>query len=115
VFRREFTMQTKREAYERSGGLCECHLIPGHVGCGAVLHPGFIFFEHIIQCDMGGDNSLENCAVLTKTCWKAKTAGIDLPLIAKGRRIRDREHGIRKRSRFRGWRTFAGRPVWNDQ
>lgn len=26
--RLEFSNKTKRAAYERSGGLCECHLIP---------------------------------------------------------------------------------------
>lgn len=95
--RLEFTAATKREALERSGGACECHRVPQlAVKCGGLaLGAGNTFFEHIICDAIGPDNSLDNCAVLTKTCWRAKTAGYDLPVIAKTKRQADRNSGIR--------------------
>lgn len=98
--RTEFTTQTKREAYARSGGLCECHRVPQlptfGVGCGVKLGEGNTFYEHIHQDYFTSDNSLDNCGVLSRTCWKAKTAASDLPAIAKSKRLRDRGRGIRK-------------------
>ena len=124
--RHEFTSETKRLAYTRSGGMCECALVPWlptfGVGCGCALGPGNVFYEHIIPDNIGGDNSLGNCAVLTKTCWRAKTSGYDLPTIADANRQRDRARGIKPRS----WRPMPGGrnsdikirigkpPVWRD-
>jgi hypothetical protein len=87
--RLEFTAATKREAFARSCGICECHLIPWLKrpdGCGVVFVAGAIFYEHVIQAAIRADNSLDNIAVLTRTCWKEKTARVDLPTIAKGKR-----------------------------
>lgn len=99
--RLEFSAATKREALERSGGVCECHLIPGlptfRSGCGCRLGAGNTFYEHVIQDAIRQDNSLGNCAVLVRTCWKLKTATIDLPVIADGKRQRDRHFGIKPR------------------
>src|SRR5262245_24353940 len=103
--RAEFTAKTMREAYERSGGICEC-------GCGRPLGPGNTFYEHIVQDWLTHDNSLANCMVLTKTCWKLKTAKQDLPVIAKVKRVRDAHRGINPpRRRIAGWRKFDGTPV----
>lgn len=97
TFRRrlEFTAATKREAYDRSRGICECHRIPGWTGCGCLLGPGNTFYEHINPDNLGGANDLDNCAALTKTCWKRRTAEHNLPVIAKANRQRDRERGIK--------------------
>lgn len=104
--RREFTKATKREARDRSGGICECHrlvnvpgLVPG--GCGQPLVAGETFYEHANPTFISSDNSLANCAALTKTCWKIKTASYDLPTIAKVKRVKDAWHGI----------SGAGRPM----
>ena len=91
TFRRrlEFTAATKREAFARSAGICECHRIPWlnrPDGCGLKLVAGAIFYEHVIQDAIRHDNALSNCAVLSRTCWKEKTARVDLPTIAKSRR-----------------------------
>jgi hypothetical protein len=106
--RREFTSETKRQAYERSGEICECHRVPWlptfGKGCGCALGPGNVFYEHIIPDNIGGDNSLDNCAVLCKTCWRAKTDTYDLKVIADANRQRDRNRGIRPRS----WRPLPG-------
>lgn len=112
VTRQEFSAATKREMYARSGGICECHRIPGMVACGRPLGPGDTFYEHVIQCALGGDNSLANGAVLTKTCWRLKTAKQDLPVIAKVKRVADAHRGIAaRRRRIMGWRRFDGTPV----
>lgn len=109
--RLEFTKATKRAIHVRSAGRCECWRCPGLVPCGQRL--GFPrFYEHIIQCEVGGDNSIENGAVLNLTCWRAKTAKQDLPIIAKVKRVRDRHRGIvTRRRRIMGWKRFDGTPV----
>lgn len=98
--RKEFTTQTQRDALERSGGICECHLVPQlptfGIGCGRALGPGNSFFEHLTPCELGGSNDISNAAVLVRTCWKAKTALYDLPIIAKAKRNHDAHNGIRR-------------------
>ena len=101
--RKDFSRETKRQAWERAAGICECHRIasygiPGFKagGCYQMLGPvGNIFYEHIIADRAGGKPTLENCAVLTRACWKIKTATNDLPLAAKVRRQEDMARGIR--------------------
>ena len=95
--RLKFTTATQREALARSNGICECHRIPyvfKHP-CGLPLGAGNTFFEHIVCDELRKDNSLENCAVLTKTCWRMKTDTYDKPVIAKAHRNFDRNNGIR--------------------
>ena len=84
--RREFTAATKRAAFDRSNAICECHRIVWMVPCGRPIGTGNVFYEHIICDGLNGDPTLENCAALSKTCWKIKTAEYDLPVIAKARR-----------------------------
>ena len=112
--RNNFTAATKREAYERSNGICECHLIPHvfKVACGRPLGPGNTFYEHVNPDAICGRNDLDNCAVLTKTCWRIKTDTHDLPVIAKSNRIQDRARGIYKPRTITGWRTLGGRTVF---
>lgn len=98
----EFTGKTKLAALDRSKGVCECHLIPRMIPCGLKLKGQPIFYEHIIQCEVGGDNSLENCAALTKTCWRSKTDTQDLPIIAKVKRVERKHNGIRKAPKMQG-------------
>lgn len=99
--RLEFSAKTKRAAYVRSGGLCECALVPDlrrPNGCGVRLVDGQIRYEHIIQNAVRQNNSLDNCAALTLACWREKTSEHDLPVIAKSNRVRDRARGIKRRS-----------------
>lgn len=95
--RNNFTAETKRQAYERSQGICECHLIPHvfKVACGRPLGAGNTFYEHIDPDAISCRNDLDNAAVLTKTCWQIKTATYDLPVIASTKRKHDRHRGIR--------------------
>ena len=88
--------EPKREAFTRSNCFCECHLIP-HVfktACGCALGAGNTFYEHANPDALCGRNDLDNCCVLTKTCWKFKTASFDLPTIAKSNRTQDAARGI---------------------
>ncbi len=109
--RNNFTSETKRQA------ICECHLIPHvfKVACGLSLSPGNTFYEHVDPDAISGRNDLGNCAVLTKTCWKFKTADYDLPTIAKSNRTQDRARGIYKPRTITGWRSFNGTAVFADK
>ena len=101
--RQDFTKATKRQAWDRANGMCECHRlhaagVPGFkaAGCYQMLGPvGNIYYEHIIVDRAGGKPTLDNCAVLTRACWKLKTATYDMPLAAKVRRQEDMARGIR--------------------
>jgi 5-methylcytosine-specific restriction protein A len=80
----EFSRKTKRERFEHCKGHCE--------GCGFKLRMGRFEYDHAKRCELGGDNSFDNCRVLCDLCHNAKTAR-DLAEIAKSRRIRDRRIG----------------------
>lgn len=103
--RNEFTSDTKRKAHTRSRGICECHRIPHwpFPVCGLPLGIANTFYDHIDPDWISKDNSLENCAVLTKTCNALKTDRIDKSNIAKTKRVGDRARGI--------GRTLTGRPL----
>lgn len=113
--RLEFTAQTKRDAYTRSGGICECHLIPflnRPNGCGVRLIAGSFFYEHINPDAIRKDNSLSNAAVLTKTCFSEKRDRYDLPIIAKSNRVHTKHIGavaapvqVIVGSRASGWKN----------
>lgn len=99
----EFTNATKRDAFVRAKGKCE--------GCGFKLRSGEAHYDHIVAEWLTRDNSLENCQVLCIPCHKAKTAKRDVPMIAKTKRVRDREQGIGKPKRKMAYRLFDGTPV----
>lgn len=121
----EFPNPVKRAANERANGICECHRIkkvPGIVpgGCNQKLAPGNCFYEHIHPDAAGGRPTLDNCAVLTKTCWKIKSATFDQPLAAKVKRQRDRNQSINRKpsrpmpcGRFSAWKKPMN--AWNAE
>ena len=99
--RREFSGKTKRAAFLRADGHCEyCGI---NLRCCKPVH-----FDHVLAADLGGEPTLQNCKLTCVTCHKAKTKKDDMPLIAKGRRIRDRNAGIRKPRRITRWRKMNG-------
>ncbi len=101
--RLEFSAKTKRAAFERSRGVCECHLVPmlnRPNGCGMKLTEGRVRYEHIVPAEMGGDNSLDNAAALSLGCWREKTDTYDRKVIAKSNHSRDRARGIGRRSKW---------------
>ena len=101
--RLEFTKSVKQASYKRSGGICECHRVPQlrrPEGCGVKLIDNGIFFEHIWPVEVSQDNSIDNCAVLTRNCWREKTFQFDQGYVKKSNRVRDRARGIKKKSKF---------------
>lgn len=101
--RLEFSAKTKLAAFQRANGHCE--------QCTARLAPGNVEYDHRIACELGGDNSPENCVVLCKTCHRAKTRG-DAGAIAKAKRRERKAAGIRKPRSIRAWRKMDGTPVY---
>ena len=51
---------------------------------------------------------MDNCEVLCMNCDTPQTYQIDLPRIAKAKRIRKKHLGIRKPRRLTKWRRFDG-------
>jgi len=103
--RRAFSKAVKRAAFERANSKCE---IPW---CCANLTVGKFHYDHIIPDGLGGEPTLDNCAVICVACHKSKTTKRDVPAIAKTKRIQDRHHGIRKPRTITRWRNFKGEIV----
>ncbi len=101
--RREFPRQVKRDALRRAAGRCEAP------SCGALFGVKF-HFDHDIADGLGGEPTLDNCAVLCHVCHGEKTRKHDVPLIAKTKRISDRHDGIstpRQKIQSAGFRKAA--------
>jgi hypothetical protein len=104
---RDFSNDTKREIRARArlnGDVCECYLlgeanVPGFsaAGCGVKLKGQMVYYEHINPEANGGRELVKNGAALVKTCWSLKTATYDIPMVAKGNRLRDRNDNIERR------------------
>jgi len=92
--RRNFPDKVKVAAFQRADGRCE--------GCTAKLFVGKIHYDHRIPDAMGGEPTLANCDVLCTACHGVKTQRVDVPAIAKVKRVRLRHLGIRKASGFPG-------------
>jgi 5-methylcytosine-specific restriction endonuclease McrA len=95
--RKEFTAKTKAQAAERANGLCE--------GCGRILRTGDFHYDHTLPCNLGGEPTLDNCAVLCRSCHVLKTSSEDVPRIAKAKRNYRKSRGIKKPSKFPGARN----------
>lgn len=89
--RREFPARVRIAAYERCKGLCE--------ECTARLVTGAFHYDHILPDALGGEPTLENVAVLCRACHGSKTAGQDVPRIAKADREKVRHIGAKPPSR----------------
>lgn len=105
--RSEFTAKTKDAAHDRSGGKCE--------RCGAPLATGAIEYDHIIACELGGSNSLQNCMCVCRACHSTKTRKQDAPAIAKAKRRKRRHVGIKQPTKFRGWKKMDGTVVYANR
>ena len=85
--RLNFSRKTKAQAFARSGGKCECGK------CGGIrLVAGKFQYHHIKEANDGGDNSLENCLVITNECHKPLTKKY-IQETRKAERIRDKHIG----------------------
>lgn len=103
--RQEFTKGTKREAWARCGKRCE-GLRPNGLRCDANLEHKPKHFDHTIPDAIGGKNDLQNCQVLCVPCHDDKTRKIDIPVIAKSKRVADKYEGIPSRGP-----KLQGRPI----
>ena len=67
-----FSDDTKRQAFRRAGGACECtRTTHGHRGhCNAPLTSGNWHAHHRTAEDAGGDDSLGNCEALCIPCHR---------------------------------------------
>lgn len=101
--RREFPAKVKVMAFARCGGRCE--------QCTRHLMPHDIRYDHRIADGIGGEPTLDNCQVLCTSCHGAKTAKLDVPLIAKGKRIRRKHIGASGPKRSIPGRRFNGDPI----
>lgn len=68
--------------------------------------------HHNIRHAEGGTDDPWNLTWMPTAEHRERTAKIDIPQIAKGKRIRRREAGIRKPRTIRQWRKFDGSPVY---
>ena len=102
--RKEFSVKTKKAAWKRCNGICEC-------GCGQKI-TGRAEFDHILADGLGGDNSLENCKVLSVKCHKLKTHTEDRPMMAKADRLRAKRLGIAPAKRKWPTKKFNGEINW---
>jgi 5-methylcytosine-specific restriction protein A len=110
--RAEFSRATKRKAWDRAGGCCQCQSCPAHQGrCGISLHGKVGHYDHIIAETFSHDSSLGNCQLLCVNCHDRKTAKQDIPAIAKSNRIRVRHAGIRRPRTILTGRKMDGTPV----
>ena len=107
--RREFSKQVKRDAFMRANGRCEGN--PYGDRCPVKLTIGKYHYDNVIPDGLGGEPTLDNCAVLCVACHKDKTTSKDVPAIAKTKRIQDRERGIKKPRSMTRWRKFDGTVV----
>ena len=92
----EFSKQCKLEAWRR------CHDkagAPRCEGCQQLLQGRRPEYDHKKMCELGGDNSLENCQVLCPKCHRLKTIREDMPVIRKSNRIREKYAGVRRSKR----------------
>ena len=108
--RHEFTKTTKREALARSGGLCEATgpvygLEPGQ-RCNATLSHGVDFDHYPVPATDKGSDTADNCVACCRTCHRFKTSTYDVPMQAKGRRIRDKHAGIKPKAKIQSRNTF---------
>lgn len=88
--RRPFPAKVMLAAYERAKEHCQ--------ECGCPLRPGKFHYDHIIADALGGEPTLENCAVVCTSCHGVKTRTKDQPAIAKVKRVAAKHIGIRKPS-----------------
>ena len=100
--RTEFGKKVKLAAYMR----CLVDGKPHCEECGKLIL-GIPEFDHIKADGLGGDVSLENCAVLCGTCHRSKTHEEDRPIMAKADRQFKAAAGIKRKWKWAKGRKFG--------
>lgn len=96
--RTEFSSTVRKAAWARCKGCCE------HTGCDIKLMVGKFQFDHIKPDGLGGEPTLENCAVLCSAHHHKKTVEQDRPLMQKADNIRAKHFGLGEQKR--PWSQF---------
>lgn len=92
MIRREFSKAVQRAALARANGRCE-GVLTDDSRCPCALQVGRYHYDHIVPAALTEDASLANCQVLCRPCHAAKTV-VDVGVIARVRRVRDRHAGV---------------------
>lgn len=58
----------RMDAYERSGGVCECGLVKKRKACGKFVHWNYGELHHIKYRSRGGSDTIENVAFIRPEC-----------------------------------------------
>lgn len=103
--RQEFSAAVRLAAWERSLGFCEAQ------GCGVYIDSPKLGpeYHHRIEAALGGEATIENCAVTCIPCHRRITAA-RAPVLAKVKRIRKARANIKPRravipgSKASGWK-----------
>lgn len=102
--RYEFSKQIKRDALARSGGECEgmgkVYGLGEGQRCNGPLSYGVEFDHYPLPATDEGSDTLDNCVAVCRTCHNFKTTKYDIPMQAKGKRIRDKVNGIRTKRKW---------------
>lgn len=97
--RLEFPRKMKAMGFLRAEGRCEV--------CGMKII-GRAEFDHIVPLAIGGESTLTNLQVTCPKCHRIKTGKVDVPRIAKTKRIAAKHNGTWPKSptplRSRGFR-----------
>ena len=115
--RHEFRKSTKQAALKRSGGICEAmgsvYGLEPKTRCTASLAAG-VEFDHYPKSALDDDSDgLDNCVACCPAHHRFKTSTYDIPMQAKGKRIRrqaDPETRRQTRHPIRSNRKIASRP-----
>lgn len=89
--RSEFKAPVRQKAWNRCAGRCE--------GCTAKLFPGRFHFDHVMPDGLGGEPTLENCAVLCVNCHHYKTTEVDRPIMQKADNVKKKHLGLKPTKR----------------
>ena len=96
--------RVKLRIFENHGGCCN--------GCKRKLYPGdLVEFDHIKPLWDGGENRESNIQPMCLGCHKPKTAA-EARQRGKGRRLRMKQAGIKRRTQKIPYRRFDGTAVW---
>ncbi len=119
--RLEFSKGTKQAALKRSGGICEAmgtvYGLEAGERCTASLANG-VEFDHYPKSALDEEsNGLDNCVACCPAHHKHKTRTFDIPMHAKGRRIRrnadpETRKVTKKKRPSRPFQT-KGKSKWN--
>ena len=104
--RKSLTQNQKARIYAASNGIC--HVCTRKIQAGEKWDA-----DHITPRELSGSDSQSEYAPAHVHCHAKKTKA-DKKLIAKVKRTQQKHLGLKKKTKWRGWRKMDGTVVWND-